>query len=731
LFVFFGKRRDALKVLFFDGTGLCLFYNQHVFQSGTVVTTVRDAASLLQGSPQAGVTKTSSSTASGRLISRTTMQGKARLEYMAFTVDRLGRTSSMTRYQDAAGGTNFVTSSMHFDSLGQLIELDEPDSPPQLRTYSNWRELLSTSRTIQTSGAAASGVSSSARTDATTGSSTALTVVNTYDALGRLTHTENRRGGVADPGTVDNYLYDVAVNVAPQVTPTNMLGRLSQASSPTGAVSFSYDGLGQIAARVFTDVDGGMYVEARTSHGDGTPLALDLFLPDTGYADEHVDYPYDSAGRQKSIRYANGSDNEDLFEATMSARYGGVHPYDSLGRLRQAQYGLTSYSATYADTGRRLLTQALVSSAKGSRSLSFAGYDPLGRERTRSEVKDEASTGTTITSAYDALGQLSSSAATSGSSTLFNQQFSYDALGNLRTLVNSGTSTATNVATSYLSTDRDRICRISYGADTGTACNVTYDELGSITAMPTQSGTRELSYLVDGQVSTITDGRSTATYRYDAFGEVQELDVESNRSSDTRHDRRLGDLLALRDEVSGISATSVLLRKIPGADGVVATRHGAVGFWTFEFGEDRGTRFVTDETGAFVQDIDYLPYGGASSTGAQPGSSLYSNEQWNGGDALTALGVSQLGARIYDPLVGRFLSRDPLLAGQTAVTTNPYAFAANDPVNASDPTGLRACGSDFIGKECTDPGDDGKTIFWDVGLPGYDGAGAVFRAYLR
>ncbi len=27
LFVFFGKRRDALKVLFYDGTGLCLFYS--------------------------------------------------------------------------------------------------------------------------------------------------------------------------------------------------------------------------------------------------------------------------------------------------------------------------------------------------------------------------------------------------------------------------------------------------------------------------------------------------------------------------------------------------------------------------------------------------------------------------------------------------------------------------------------------------------------------------------
>jgi transposase len=28
LFVFFGKRRTAAKVLFFDGTGLCLFYKR-------------------------------------------------------------------------------------------------------------------------------------------------------------------------------------------------------------------------------------------------------------------------------------------------------------------------------------------------------------------------------------------------------------------------------------------------------------------------------------------------------------------------------------------------------------------------------------------------------------------------------------------------------------------------------------------------------------------------------
>lgn len=28
MFVFFGRRRDALKVLFFDGTGMCVFYKR-------------------------------------------------------------------------------------------------------------------------------------------------------------------------------------------------------------------------------------------------------------------------------------------------------------------------------------------------------------------------------------------------------------------------------------------------------------------------------------------------------------------------------------------------------------------------------------------------------------------------------------------------------------------------------------------------------------------------------
>ena len=372
------------------------------------------------------------------------------------------------------------------------------------------------------------------------------------------------------------------------------------------------------------------------------------------------------------------------------------------GRGRQAHYGPTSYTASYDDIGRRLLKQVTVSSPLGSRAISFPGLDPVGRERSRTETKVGFGPGalpsSTTSSTYDVLGRLSSAAQTSGTTSVFNQQFSYDALGNILGIVNAGTSGAANKRMSYLPTDRDRICRISQGTDTATDCNVTYDEVGSIVAQATPTGLREFSYLVNGQVRSVTSGSTVAEYRYDALGGVQELDVTSGALVELRHDRRYGDLLAWHDGPS----SSELWRTIPGFDGAVATRHGNGGSWVWSFGELRGSRFFTDDTGAFVQDVDYRPYGEAVSTGASgsPDGRLYSREQWNGGDYLAAFGISQLGARLYDPAIGRFLSRDPLLIALTPATANPYAFAMNDPINGSDPTGLcppeQVCSDDPI-----------------------------------
>lgn len=661
------------------------------FQDHSEVVSVQDAASLLTGSPQYGVKKFSYATAIGRVLTRSTWQGATRLEHAMFSYDRLGHRTGMTRYQDANAGANPVTSSWRFDSLGQMLELNEPGSARQSNTYSNWGELVQTLRYALSAPLDGSGSGSGSGSDGgpivdnpppgDPPPPIALQVVNRYDAFGRLIHREQQSDGVVDAATVNDYQYDQPVVVTPHLNPTNVLGRLAQASAPTGTTSFSYDAFGRVNGQVFTDTTGGIYVEQHTTHADGSPASLDLLLPDTGFADEHVDYAYDSAGRGTSVLYSNGSETFDLFEAST---------IDPLGRLRQAQFGLTSYSASYAEVGRRLLNQVTASSLQGSRSISFGGFDPVGRERSRTEIKNATGTGTTTTFTYDPIGQLSHAVQTAGTATLFDQSYTYDPLGNIVSLSDAAASAGPTTTTlSYLDSDRDRICRIAYGADSSTDCNVTYDEIGNIVSQQTSTGLRQYSYYIDGSVRTISDDKgSVAQFRYDAFGEVQELDLTSNVSLDTRHDRHYGELIAWRDVTTGVSATSVLSRKIPGPHGFAATRRGAGGPWVFEFGESRGSRFFTDEHGAFVQDVDYQPFGTATSTGAQPGSNLYSSEQWNFGDALTAFGISRLGARLYDPAIGRFLSRDPLLLPETAATTNPYAFAANDPVNGSDPSGL-------------------------------------------
>jgi YD repeat-containing protein len=259
---------------------------------------------------------------------------------------------------------------------------------------------------------------------------------------------------------------------------------------------------------------------------------------------------------------------------------------DSFSSPTKAQCGLVdvngdgivdrvSYAASYADVGRRLLTQVTVSSPSGSRAFTYQGFDPVGRERSRVEVKNGATTGATTNWTYDALGRLASALTTSGATTTLNQQLTYDPLGNLQTLSNlAGGGGTTSTALTYLDTDRDRICRIKHGSDAGTACNVTYDEVGSILTQATPTGQRQYSYLIDGSVRTISDSQgSTAHFRYDAFGAVQELDLTTPVSQDGRRDRHYGGLISERVE----NGARILLRKIPGPDGFLATRHGPAG----------------------------------------------------------------------------------------------------------------------------------------------------------
>jgi RHS repeat-associated protein len=640
----------------------------------------------LSTSSQAGVLKIQTSTAIGRPVSRSTTKAGVALEYSTFAHDRLGNLITSTRYKTPASTTNPVTTSWRYDSRGQVLQKQDPEGALTTTSYDSWGSPTMTQWS-----------------DTGTFPATDRRIATRFDALGRMIHREEQNNGVADPETSNDYVYDVGVAVSSEVSPTYMLGRLGKASSPTGQVYYSYDAFGAVSAETHVDAFGTRYIQKNTLRPDGSALALDLYLPDTGYANEHIDYFYDSAARNVAVDFTGTSKKVNLYKATT----------DVFGRVSVAQYGgATTYQVSYAPAGRRLLKALKVSSAMGYRAYEFPSYDAVGRELSRSEEQSGAIASTT-TEKYDALGRLARSHTVQGTTTSSSWSFTYDALGNAGALHN-GTGPS-GAALAYRTIDEDELCRVGYPTLGGTACNVTHDVAGNVVDMPTRTGSRQLTYFSSGQVRSIRDGSNTATFRYDPLGAVQELDLDGP-TTDTRRDRHYGALFEVRDHIVAGVRSSVISRKIPGPGGLVATLRGAsLKSLVFAFGEPRGTRFTTDIRGNFLQDVSYQPFGEATSTGVAPGSPLYTNEQWNGGDALSAFGLTQVGARIYDPVIGRFLSRDPLTIVRSAATSNPYAFSANDPVNRSDPTG-RDWGDPTCGAEC-----QGGFLSWNIQFGGGGG----------
>lgn len=104
------------------------------------------------------------------------------------------------------------------------------------------------------------------------------------------------------------------------------------------------------------------------------------------------------------------------------------------------------------------------------------------------------------------------------------------------------------------------------------------------------------------------------------------------------------------------------------------------------------TRLITGSTGAIEEKCSYGAYGTSICEGivAAP---LGFDAQYTSSDT----GLIYLRARSYDPATGQFLSVDPLVAETRA----PYTYAADDPVNESDPTGR----GNWLGLGIPSPGE--------------------------
>jgi RHS repeat-associated protein len=139
------------------------------------------------------------------------------------------------------------------------------------------------------------------------------------------------------------------------------------------------------------------------------------------------------------------------------------------------------------------------------------------------------------------------------------------------------------------------------------------------------------------------------------------------------------------------------LRLNHGNQAVDATRYYTFGGRTVAMRTTTGVRFLaSDHHGTALLAIDAAS-GALTRRRTAPFGTIRGDapQQWPGDKGFVGgtqdgtTGLTHLGAREYDPTVGRFISVDPLVEPSDPQQLQGYSYANNNPVTLSDPTGLR------------------------------------------
>lgn len=119
--------------------------------------------------------------------------------------------------------------------------------------------------------------------------------------------------------------------------------------------------------------------------------------------------------------------------------------------------------------------------------------------------------------------------------------------------------------------------------------------------------------------------------------------------------------------------------------GVTIAARTSSGQVEYLYGNQQGTATLAIDSGTLaVARRYYDPYGNPIGTppGSWPG-----NRGFVSGTTDTTTGLTNLGAREYNPATGSFIATDPVLTPTNPQDLNPYAYAYDTPATQSDPTG--------------------------------------------
>ncbi|MEU5788768.1 HNH/endonuclease VII fold putative polymorphic toxin [Micromonospora purpureochromogenes] len=200
-----------------------------------------------------------------------------------------------------------------------------------------------------------------------------------------------------------------------------------------------------------------------------------------------------------------------------------------------------------------------------------------------------------------------------------------------------------------------------------------YDAAGNMISRPGSSGQQSMTWDAEGHLATLTDSAGENSYIYAADGSRL---IANDPTGSTLF---LGDTEVRRNATTGsLDAT----RYYTFNDETVAQR--TVTGVTWLASDHQGTAQVSVGTDANQTVIQrrHDPFG------VPRGESVsWVNKQGFLGGYQDPTGLTHLGAREYDPKIGRFISVDPVNDPGNPQQMHAYAYAHNNPVTFSDPSG--------------------------------------------
>ena len=531
---------------------------------------------------------------------------------------------------------------------------------------------------------------------------------NAYNAAGEECWTYN--GSVSGsytcssnvPTAATQYTYDHDRNLLTTTQPSAAV--ITNSYNYANLRCVTYDGstsqpCGSTASSTLTtysyDADGNM-----TGMGDGTGSSSWVY----NYRSQLTSYTNGAASQVQYSRDANGNPTQITYPSGTKL----TQTFNGANQTCWAYVGTSSNSCSSAPTGSigytydhngNLTQETLPTTTATNNTFNYDGTNSISsisgvftstytRNSDNLITKDTSQPSSTQYDRYTSLNQvcaMSSSAPSScPTSPGTSNQYLYDSAGNStgdngKTEAFNSTSGKTDQLCWSVSGNSSNGC----GSAPSGATTYTYNTNGDRTGA---GSTSSYQYNDFNQLCWYYSGSSTAacgsaptgstTYKYDGTGLRMSKTTGSSTTSFAWADT--GANPGLLQETTGTNTTTYVYdpRGYPVAEILPSGS-------TYYYAQDAigSVRKVEDSSGTVQNSYTYDPYGNVTSSSG----SVQNNLKYSGQYLDSESGLYYLRARYYDSITAQFMTVDPLLAA----TGQPYAYTAGNPLNGSDPTGLR------------------------------------------